>query len=120
MSDPAEALGRNEAQARLEAVAGSDIDRIRRSRAASLLGAMGIARLSSESQERGALLESTVANLRLALQLDPTNAEAKYNLELALQRGRGIQPAEGGGGANPSPGGAGASGAGAGDPGSGY
>ena len=120
VSDPELALRRNEAQARLEAIAGSDLDRKRRSRAAGLLGALGIARLVSESQERAAILESTVANLKLALTLDPTNDEAKFNLELALQRGRGIQPAEGAGGANPSPGGAGASGAGAGDPGSGY
>jgi hypothetical protein len=120
ISDPQQALDRNEAQARLEVIVGGTMDRKRRSRAASLLGALGIARLGSESQERAALLESTVANLRLALELDPGNAEAKYNLELALQRGRGIQPAEGAGGTNPSPGGAGASGAGAGDPGSGY
>ena len=120
ISDPQQALDRNEAQARLESLVGSTLDRKRRSRAAALLGAMGIARLGTESQERAALLEATVANLRLALELDPTNAEAKFNLELALQRGRGIQAAEAAGGANPAPGGAGASGAGAGDPGSGY
>jgi hypothetical protein len=120
VSDPQQALDRNEAQARLEAIVGGTMDRKTRSRAAALLGAIGIARLGSESQERAALLEATVANLRLALELDPGNAEAKFNLELALQRGRGIQPSEAAGGANPSPGGAGSSGAGAGDPGSGY
>ena len=50
---------------------------------------LGLARFVSETQDREALLSSTVANLRLAIALDPANDEAKYNLELALQRGRG-------------------------------
>ena len=41
-----------------------------------------------------------------ALALDPGNDEAKFNLELALQRARGIQLTEGAGGVDPSPGGA--------------
>jgi hypothetical protein len=81
---------------------------------------LGLARLISETQDRVALLSSTVANLQLAVALDPANDDAKYNLELALQRSRGIQLTEGAGGQNPSPGGSGSSGAGAGDPGSGY
>ena len=120
ISDPELALRRNEAQARLEAIATGKGDRERRSRAAGLLGVIGIARLASETQDRVAILEATVASLRYALDLDPDNAEAKFNLELALQRGRGIQLTEGAGGTNPSPGGSGSSGAGAGDPGSGY
>lgn len=120
VSDPELALRRNEAQARLEAIATAAGDRERRSRAAGLLGVIGIARLASETQDRVAILEATVASLKYALDLDPENGEAKFNLELALQRGRGIQLSEGAGGTNPSPGGAGSSGAGAGDPGSGY
>ncbi len=120
VSDPELALAQNAAQARLEAVVSGDRDQSRRSRAAGLLGVLGLARLASESQDRGALLSSTVASLQLAISLDPGNDEAKYNLELALQRGRGLQLLEGSGGANPTPGGAGAKGAGAGDPGSGY
>ena len=58
--------------------------------------------------------------LTFPIALDPENDEAKYNLELALQRARGIQLTEGAGGQNPTPGGSGSSGAGAGDPGSGY
>jgi hypothetical protein len=81
---------------------------------------IGLARLVSETQDRTALLSETVANLQLAIELDPSNDEAKYNLELALQRSRGLELTEGAGGQNPSPGGTGSSGAGAGDPGSGY
>jgi hypothetical protein len=120
ISDPEVALIRNDAQARLDAIVASDGDAKQKSRAAGLLGAMGLARLVVETQDRAALLGSAVANLQLAIALDPENNDAKYNLELALQRARGLQLTEGAGGQNPSPGGSGSSGAGAGDPGSGY
>jgi hypothetical protein len=120
ISDPELALLRNDALARLEAISTGKSDRKRRSRAAGLLGVLGIARLTSETQDRVAILESTIASLQYALDLDPENADAKFNLELTLQRGRGIQLTEGAGGTNPAPGGAGSSGAGAGDAGSGY
>ncbi len=120
VSDPSIALRRNDAQARLDAIVSGAEDPKQRSRAAGLLGVLGLARLVSETQDRVALLSSTVANLQLAITLDPDNDEAKYNLELALQRARGIQLTEGAGGQNPTPGGSGSSGAGAGDPGSGY
>jgi hypothetical protein len=120
VSDPEVALIRNDAQARLDAIVAGDGSREQKSRAAGLLGAMNLARLVLETQDRATLLGSAVSNLQLAIALDPENADAKYNLELALQRARGIQLAEGAGGQNPSPGGSGSSGAGAGDPGSGY
>jgi hypothetical protein len=120
VSDPQLALARNDAQARLDAIVADATDPHQRSRAAGLLGVLGLARLVSETQDRVALLSSTVANLQLAITLDPANDEAKYNLEQALQRARGIQLNEGAGGQNPSPGGSGSSGAGAGEPGSGY
>ena len=120
VSDPQLALRRNEAQGRLEAIAGGEGPAPRRSQAAGLLGVIGLARLAIETQDRITLLESTITNLQYALALDPTNDDAKFNLELALQRGRGIQLSEGSGGARPSPGGAGSKGAGAGDAGTGY
>jgi len=120
VSDPEVALLRNDAQARLDAIVAGDAKPETKSRAAGLLGVIGLSRLGSETQDRTALLSATVANLQLAIALDPSNHEAKYNLELALQRSRGVQLTEGAGGQNPSPGGSGSSGAGAGDPGSGY
>ncbi|HUG65247.1 MAG TPA: hypothetical protein VMK83_08520 [Gaiellaceae bacterium] len=120
VSDPEVALLRNDAQARLDALVAGDGDAKEKSRAAGLLGVIGLSRLVSETQDRVALLSETVTNLQLAIALDPANDDAKYNLELVLQRSRGIQLAEGAGGQNPSPGGTGSSGAGAGDPGSGY
>jgi hypothetical protein len=120
LSDPRIALLQNDAQARLDAIVANAKDPKQRSRAAGLLGVLGLARLVSETQDRPALLSATVSNLQLAIALDPTNDEAKYNLELALQSSRGIQLTEGAGGQNPSPGGSGSTGAGAGDAGSGY
>ena len=120
ISDPEVAIRRNEAQARLEAVVVRDSDDARRSRAAGLLGVLGLARSVYETQEREALLSATIANLTLAIALDPSNDEAKYNLELAYQRGRGLELSEASAGSNAAPGGQGSKGAGAGQPGSGY
>lgn len=120
VSDPQVALLRNDALARLDALVAGDGDGPEKSRAAGLLGVIGLARLVTETQDRVALLSATAVNLQLAVALDPSNDDAKYNLELLLQRARGIQLTEGAGGQNPSPGGTGSSGAGAGDPGSGY
>jgi hypothetical protein len=120
LSDPQVAILRNAAQARLDVLVAGDQSAAVRSRAAGLLGVVGLSRLVSETQDRVALLSETVSNLQLAIELDPTNDEAKYNLELALQRARGTELTEGAGGQNPSPGGTGSTGAGAGDPGSGY
>jgi len=120
VSDPALAIRRNAAQARLEAIVTGDADAATRSRAAGLLGVIGLSRFVYETEERDALLAATVSSLRLAIELDPGNDEAKYNLELAYQRGRGLELTEGAAGANSAPGGSGSKGAGAGQPGSGY
>ena len=120
VSDPQIAINRNEAQARLEAVVANDHERSRRSRAAGLLGVLGLARFVTETQEREALLSSTVSNFRHAIDLDPSNDEAKVNLELAYQRGRGVEINESSSGENPTPGGGGSRGAGSGQAGSGY
>ena len=120
VSDPRVALLRNDAQARLDEIVADATDREQQSRAAGLLGVIGLSRLVTETQDRVALLSASIATLQLAIALDPENDDAKYNLEYALQRARGIQLTEGGGGQNPSPGGSGSAGAGAGDAGSGY
>jgi hypothetical protein len=120
VSDPELALLRNEAQARLEAIAGNPGDPKRRSRAAGLMGVLGLARLVTETQQRDLLLEYTVTSLERAIALDTENDEAKLNLELAYQRGRALEISEAGGGRNPQPGGQGSRGAGTSDPGTGY
>ena len=119
-SDPRLALARSDARARLQEIAGGNSDRRLRSRAMGLLGVLSFVGALSDARDQAVHLQDAVATYQSAIDLDPTNDEAKANLELALQRGRGVQPSESGGGANPSPGGSGAKGAGAGEPGSGY
>ena len=120
ISDPEVAIARNEAQARLEAIVAAGESDAQRSRAAGLLGVLGLARFVYETQERAALLSATIASLQLAIALDPSNDEAKYNLELAHQRSQGLELTEASAGQNPAPGGEGSEGAGAGQPGTGY
>ena len=119
-SDPRLALARSDARARLLQIAGGRGDRRLRSRALGLLGVLSFASALSDSRDQTAHIQDAVAAYQSAIGLDPANDEPKANLELALQRGRAVQPSESGGGQNPSPGGSGAKGAGAGDPGSGY
>ena len=119
-SDPELALRRGEARARLQEIASQAGERTRRSRATNLIGVIAFASSLTEARDQAAFVQDAAAAFQTAIELDPDNREAKANLELALQRGRAIQPTEAGGGPNPSPGGAGAKGAGAGDPGSGY
>lgn len=121
VSDPALALYRGEARARLQAIASGDADPAIRSRAHGLLGVLSFASALTEWQERLLHLEEAVRSYNEAVVVDPGNAEAKLNLELALQRGRGtLRLEQASGGANPRPGGTGSQGAGAGTPGSGY
>lgn len=119
-SDPRLALERGEARARLQEIAGGSGDPRRRSRAMGLLGVLSFASALSEGRDQAVNLQEAVAAFKGAIALDPTNVEAKANLELSLQKGRGFQPEESAGGPNPSPGGSGAKGAGVGEPGSGY
>jgi hypothetical protein len=119
-SDPEVVLRRGEARARLQEIAGGEGDPRRRSRAMNLIGVVSFATAINEARNQVASIADAVAAFQGAIALDPSNVEAKTNLELALQKGRQLEAAESAGGPNPSPGGAGAKGAGAGTPGSGY
>lgn len=120
VTDPRLTLLRTEADARLSAIGEGDGDPARRSAAANLLGVLSLAGSVTEYRDRVTLLRSAIRRFERAIALDPSNDDAKHNLELALQRGRDIELAEASGGPNPSPGGGGGKGAGMGDPGSGY
>lgn len=120
VSDPELALRRGEARVRLQAIAAGDQERAIRSRAQGLLGVLSFVSALIEAQERGSHLQEAVRSYEDAIALDPDNAEAKLNLELALQRTRGLEVGEAASGPNPRPGGAGSRGAGAGSSGSGY
>jgi hypothetical protein len=117
-SDPRLALRRSEARAQIAAIAESDPESWRRSRAMTLLGVISFASALSDSQDSDALQRDALARFRGAIALEPENDEAKANLEVALRRD--AEAGESGGGADPTPGGQGARGAGAGEAGSGY
>jgi hypothetical protein len=126
VSDPALAIRRTELAERLESIVVHDPDPVLRSRASSLLGVLAIVSWNStppqgsQQLDRSELLLAAVASFEQAIALDPENDDAKYNLQLMLQRGQGLLPTEASAGRNPSPGGKGSRGAGAGAPGSGY
>ena len=120
VTDPNLSLLRSDAQARLLEIVEKDGDRRRRSRAANLMGVVALVSLVAEERDRAILLSTAVRSFRQAIALDPSNEDAKYNLELSLQRGRELQLSEAAGGRDPAPGGRGQRGAGTGDPGSGY
>jgi len=126
VSDPALALRRSETSEQLESIVVRDPDPKLRSRASTLLGVLSVAAWNSTPEmgtsgpDRSELLLSAVASFEQAIALDPENADAKYNLQLMLQRGSGLLPTEASAGKNPTPGGRGSRGAGAGGPGSGY
>jgi hypothetical protein len=116
---PGLVLQRADAQARLQALAASGGDRVRRSRATGLLGVLELATPTSDPRERSNLLSKAITDFQKAIALDPGNEEAKYNLEAAL-RARGVQTVQGGPTPNASAGRAGARSAATGAPGSGY
>lgn len=82
-------LQRAEAQGRLEALIEDGGDPARRSRALSLLAVLLLSTPVADAEEQSAALKAASANLREAIALDPSNDEAKFNLEFILRQGRG-------------------------------
>lgn len=126
VSDPRLAILRTDASVQLESVVLGDPHPKRRAAASNLLGVLGIVAFNAQgaggggAPDRTELLLNALASFRRAIELDPDNVDAKFNLEALLQRGQGILPTEAAGGKRPQAGGRGARGAGAGEPGSGY
>jgi hypothetical protein len=125
VSDPVLAIRRTDLTERLESIVVNDPDPRLRSRAASLLGVLNIAAWNAApavgaDRDRSELLLAAIAAFEQAIDLDVENDDAKYNLQVMLQRGSGLLPTEAAAGRNPAPGGRGSRGAGAGAPGSGY
>ena len=121
VSDPTSPSFATKRSARLEAVASGDDAPARRSRAAGLLGVLGLARLATETQDPAAALEARGAELPpSAGSSTPTTTRQSSTSSWLCSVARGVQITEAGGGADPTPGGSGAEGAGAGDPGTGY
>jgi hypothetical protein len=119
-SSPGAVLRRVKAQKLLQGVADGDGDAARRSRAMSLLSVLLLSTPAADEEERAATQRVALADLQKAIELDPTNDEAKYNLEVVLRRSAGVQTVQGGPTPNPSSGQGGSRGAATGPPGKGY
>ena len=119
-SDPDAILRRAKAQKLLQQVANEDPDPRRRSRALSLLSVLMLSTPAADQEERATTQRVALANLQKAIETDPTNDEAKYNLEVVLRRRAGVQTVQGGPTPNPSSGQGQSRGAATGPPGKGY
>lgn len=73
-----------EAVVRLDALARSGGDPVRRSHAANLAGLLALEDAALDAGSRGRYLELGLDAFRLAVLTDPANEDAKYNLELVL------------------------------------
>jgi hypothetical protein len=82
---------RAHAQQQLAAIALHDPNPERSSAAANLVGVLGFANAVFDQERSQVYLANAVESFRTAIRLDPGNADAKYNLELALAR---LQAAE--------------------------
>ena len=109
---------RGELEAELAQLAQSR-DHLIASKADNMLGILAFADATPTGPLAAAPIDQSVADFQAAVRLDPTNVDAKFNLELLLRQlvAKGIRP-----GANNSAGGRanGHRGAGGGLPGSGY
>lgn len=119
-SDPDAILRRAKAQKLLQQVSTNDPDVRRRSRALSLLSVLMLSTPAADRDERATTQRVALANLQKAIEIDPTNDEAKYNLEVVLRRRAGVQQVQGGPSPNPSSGQGQSRGAATGPPGKGY
>ena len=77
---------RGEAQLRLTEVADRDRNRARASEAENLLGVLAFVNAARDDALRASFLANGVASFQNAIALDPSNENAKYNLELELSR----------------------------------
>ena len=94
-------------------------DRGRDSAAENLLGILAYLDTKQHGPTAPSPVERSVADFQSAVQLDPANEDAKFNLELLLRDllARGVRPGSNGSSAGPSKG---HKGAGGGQPGRGY
>lgn len=110
---------RGKAQEQLAAIASGTQGPPLRAAALNLIGVLGFANAAIDPSQAPTYLTDSIARFREAIALDPDNADAKHNLELALARMGPAKRASGQSKPRTTRGGTG-SGAGSGDPGSGY
>jgi hypothetical protein len=84
---------RGEAQIVLSTLFRNEQDRLRRAHVGTLLGALALAVSPQQDvEQRVTTLEAAIAYLQETVRLDPSNEDAKFNLESALRRLRSEPP----------------------------
>jgi hypothetical protein len=107
---------RAHAEAEVTEAAAHEDDPVRRAELVNLLGVLSVARAATDPGQSGEVLQEAASAFRQAMRLDPSNANAKANLELVMRVRREQQRTPGGRGGRPPQ----ASRVGLGDSGTGY
>lgn len=81
---------RGRLQSQLAETSAADSNPIRRSQLLNLLGALSLETRSTDPNESENVLRKAIATFRSAIEVDPSNQEAKINLELALRNAKAI------------------------------
>ena len=81
---------RGRLQSQLSEHSAADSNAKRRSHLLNLLGALSLERRSTDANESENILRKAIDSFRSAIELDPTNQDAKVNLELALRNAKAI------------------------------
>jgi hypothetical protein len=104
----------------LGGLAASDTDPVRQSSAATILGVLAYGEYGRNTQGGSAFLQRSLRSFREAIQLDPSNDDAKFDLELLLELVASSQGETGGSAGGPGGPETDVGGAGATRPGEGY
>lgn len=88
---------RAQAQVDLARVRSQGGDPLRRSQAANLLGVLGFAMATQDRTQAKTFLNNAITSFRDAIELDPRNEDALFNLEYALDQQKGDDPEQAGG-----------------------
>jgi hypothetical protein len=96
--DQATTAKRIRAQVALQKFLATSSDDRRRSQAANLIGVLGFAAATQDAGQRVTFLNDAIASFRTAIELDPANDDAYFNLEYALDQLKEATEQEGGSG----------------------
>jgi hypothetical protein len=88
---------RVQAQIALTNVVGTGGNAVRASQAANLLGVLGFAMATQDVGQRATFLNNAITAFRQAIALDPSNDDALFNLEYALDQLKGSGEQQAGG-----------------------
>lgn len=81
---------RGRLQSQLTEGSAADSNPKRRSQLLNLMGALSLERRSSDANESENVLRKAIETFRSAIAVDPTNQDAKVNLELALRNAKAV------------------------------